>query len=68
MGKMFLLVGCAFVCVGALLLLFKNAPFLGKLPGDILIRRENFTFYFPLATSILLSLLLSLLFYFIGKK
>jgi hypothetical protein len=36
---------------------------LGRLPGDILIRRENFTFYFPLTTSLLVSLLLTLLFW-----
>ena len=39
----------------------------GKLPGDIVIRRENFTFYFPIATSILFSILLSLIFYLFSK-
>ncbi len=40
---------------------------LGRLPGDFLVRRDNFTFYFPLTTSILLSLLLSLLFWFFRR-
>ena len=40
---------------------------LGRLPGDIVIERENSTFYFPLATSIIVSILLSLVFYIIGR-
>jgi hypothetical protein len=40
---------------------------LGRLPGDIVVRRENFSFYFPLTTSIVISLLLSLLFWFLRK-
>lgn len=39
----------------------------GKLPGDIVIRKGNFTFYFPIATSIILSIILTLIFYFLGK-
>jgi hypothetical protein len=42
-------------------------PFFGKLPGDIIIRKKNFTFYFPIVTSILLSLLISLIIYFFRK-
>jgi len=67
-GKLFILIGLAFLGIGAIILLFKNIPFFGKLPGDILIQRKNFTFYFPLATSILLSIALSLLFYLFSKK
>jgi hypothetical protein len=43
-------------------------PFLGRLPGDIYIQRGNWTFYFPLATSILVSVFLSLLLYFFGRR
>jgi hypothetical protein len=53
--------------IGAVLYFFKGASFLGKLPGDILVQRKNFTFYFPLATSLLLSLLLTLFFYWFRK-
>jgi hypothetical protein len=54
-----------------LLLLFRNTgiPFLGKLPGDIIIQRKNFTFYFPVMTSMILSILLSIiLYFFFGRK
>ena len=44
-----------------------KAPFSGKLPGDIVIRKEHFTFYFPLATSIIMSIIISLIVYLIGK-
>ncbi|MFH1783124.1 MAG: DUF2905 domain-containing protein [Candidatus Omnitrophota bacterium] len=43
-------------------------PWLGRLPGDILIKKDNFTFYFPLTTSILISVILTLIFIFIGRK
>ncbi|MFA6025173.1 MAG: DUF2905 domain-containing protein [Ignavibacteriaceae bacterium] len=66
-GKMLILFGGIIVLVGIVLLSFGKIPFLGKLPGDIIIQRKNFTFYFPIATSLLLSLLLSLLFYLFKK-
>jgi hypothetical protein len=59
-GKLLILVGVALVLVGALWLLGERIG-LGRLPGDIVVRGERFTFYFPLATCVLLSLLLSLL-------
>ncbi|RJQ15011.1 MAG: DUF2905 domain-containing protein [Nitrospiraceae bacterium] len=67
-GKFLLVTGLIIAAIGAFLLLFRNIPFGGKLPGDIVIQRKNFTFYFPLATSILLSIILSLIFYFLGRK
>ncbi|MFA4922868.1 MAG: DUF2905 domain-containing protein [Ignavibacteriaceae bacterium] len=66
-GKMLLLFGGIIVLAGIILLWFGKIPFIGKLPGDIIIQRKNFTFYFPIATSLLLSLLLSLLFYLFKK-
>jgi hypothetical protein len=45
----------------------QKLPFAGRLPGDIVIKRENFTFYFPLATSIIVSILISLILYLINK-
>lgn len=47
--------------LGAIIWLGGKAPGIGKLPGDIIIKRGNFTFYFPLATSILLSVILSVI-------
>jgi hypothetical protein len=68
-GKFLLVAGIVIAITGALLLFFRNGiPFLGKLPGDIVIQKKNFTFYFPIATSILLSIILSLIFYFFGRK
>lgn len=60
LGRMLVVAGLVIAAVGALLLLSGKIPWLGRLPGDILVKREKFTFYFPLATSLLISLILSL--------
>ena len=57
MGKLLVVVGLVIAGIGLLIML--GVP-LGRLPGDIVVRRGNFTFYFPLATSIVLSMLLTL--------
>ena len=59
MGKVLVLIGLGIAAVGLLMLL--GIPF-GRLPGDVVVRRGNFSFYFPLATSIVLSILLTLIF------
>jgi hypothetical protein len=61
-GKWLVLMGLMLVLLGGLLWLAGRIPFLGRLPGDIRIERENFSCFVPLATSLLLSLLLTLLF------
>jgi hypothetical protein len=61
LGRVLLIVGGATVVLGLLLTLAGKLPFLGRLPGDIIIRRGNFTLYMPIITSILLSLLLTVL-------
>jgi hypothetical protein len=68
LGKLLLFFGLILVVVGLVLVLFgrMNIP-LGRLPGDIVYRGKNTTFYFPLATSILLSVVLSVVLYFIGR-
>jgi hypothetical protein len=58
-GKALLLIGLAIAAVGLVMML--GLP-IGRLPGDIVVRRDNFSFYFPLTTSIILSILLTLLF------
>ncbi|MFZ5907119.1 MAG: DUF2905 domain-containing protein [Nitrospirota bacterium] len=68
LGKMLILIGIVVVAAGGLLMLFGKISWLGRLPGDIIIQRKNFTFYFPLATSILLSVLISLIFWIFGKR
>ena len=74
-GKLLLTLGLSIAAVGALFLLISKWPsasnsvgWLGRLPGDILVKRENFTFYFPLATSILVSVIGSMLLYFFMKR
>lgn len=66
-GKILLLFGLIVAGVGLLLLLTDKVGWIGKLPGDITVRRGNFTFYFPLATCILASIVLSLLLWFFRK-
>lgn len=60
-GKTFMLIGFSIMIFGAILWLGGKVPGIGKLPGDIIIKRGNFTFYFPLATCILLSVILSVI-------
>ena len=62
LGKMLILLGVFIILIGVLLVIGEKIPWIGRLPGDILIRKKNFTFYFPLATSILISIILTLLF------
>jgi len=61
LGRMLLLFGVILVVIGGLMLLGGKIPGIGRLPGDIVIRKGNFTFYFPLVTSIILSIVLTLL-------
>lgn len=72
-GKLLIAVGAVIVCVGLLVLWGDRVPglgglfgWLGKLPGDFSVKRDQFYFYFPLATSVLLSVLLSLVFYLLS--
>ena len=58
-GKILVLFGAVMVVVGLLLMVFDKIPLLGKLPGDIYIKKENVELYFPIVTSIVLSLILS---------
>jgi hypothetical protein len=67
-GKLLLFLGLALAAIGLALVLLGRTNFpIGRLPGDIVYRGKNTTFYFPLATSILLSVVLSLIFYVIAR-
>ncbi len=60
--------GRILIALGVILIIFGLfVSFVGRLPGDIVVKKENFTFYFPIATSILLSIILSILFYLFSK-
>ena len=67
MGKILIIIGVILVLAGIVIQWGGRIPFLGKLPGDIAVERSNFKFYFPLATSILLSLVISLIIYLINR-
>lgn len=68
MGLYLIIAGIALLVLGLIIYFFDQIPFLGRLPGDFIIKKENFTFYFPLASSILLSIILSLIFYFFKNR
>lgn len=68
LGKALIICGIILIGAGLALTFFNKVPFIGKLPGDILIQKRNFTFYFPLATSILISLALSLIFWLWSRR
>ena len=68
MARTLIILGVVLALVGGLLLLVDKIPFLGRLPGDIVVRRGNWSFYFPLATSILISIVLTLLFSLFGRR
>ena len=61
LGRFLILTGLIIMAIGLFLLFADKIPWIGRLPGDILIKKGKWTFYFPLATSILLSILLTLL-------
>ena len=65
MGRILIILGVVLVAVGLLVNL--GVP-IGRLPGDFSVRRGNFSFYFPLTTSIIASILLTLLFVFLGRR
>ncbi len=70
LGKLLLGLAAILAVVGVLLILSEKVPGLriGRLPGDIVVEREKFRFYFPLATSILLSIVLTLVFWLLGRR
>ena len=63
LGRMLIILGIVIVAVGLLILLAHKIPHIGRLPGDIYVKKDSFTFYFPLTTCIIVSLLLTLVFW-----
>jgi hypothetical protein len=61
LGRTLMLLGGLLLLVGALLTFGSRIPWLGRLPGDIIVERKNYSFYFPLMTSVVVSVILSLL-------
>ena len=67
-GKWLVVAGAAAILLGLALQFFPRIPYIGRLPGDIVIKRGQFTFYFPLATCLLISVILALVARFFGHK
>lgn len=68
-SKYFIFIGAVFILIGAILFFMSKLEFgIGKLPGDILIQKGNTTFYFPLASSVLISIILTIVLNLIQKK
>lgn len=59
LGRTLIVVGAVILVVGLALVFAHRIPFLGRLPGDVVVQKKNFTLYFPIATGLLLSLLLT---------
>lgn len=67
-GKVFIVLGAVLILLGLVIHFFPRVPFLGRLPGDIHIQEENFSFYFPFTTCLLLSAIFSAIAWLIQKK
>ena len=68
LGRSLIFAGGGLIALGLVLLLAGKIPYLGHLPGDIQIRRGNFSFFFPLTSSLIISVALSLLFSFFKRR
>jgi len=67
MGKSLVIIGLIFIAIGIAIAFGPRIPFIGKLPGDIYIKKDSFTFYFPLASSILISVIITFIMYLFRK-
>jgi hypothetical protein len=68
LAKVLILAGVVLALLGGLLLFVGKVPFLGKLPGDIMIRRETWSLYVPLTTSLVISIVLTVLVAFFSRR
>jgi uncharacterized protein HemY len=66
-GKSLIFLGIVLVILGMIFVFGTKIPWLGQLPGDIYIQRERFTFYFPLMTCLIVSVIVSLVLYFLRR-
>jgi hypothetical protein len=68
LGRLLVVLGVLIALVGVALVLLGRFPWAGRLPGDIVVRRGNWTFYFPIVTSLLVSLILTLVLWLLGRR
>ncbi len=67
-GRYLIYIGLILTAIGIIFTVAPRIPFLGKLPGDIVYRKDNFVLYFPLVTSIIVSIVLSIIFYLLSRR
>ncbi len=67
-GKIIVFIGLLLVVIGFVFMLGNKLPFIGKLPGDLSFKRENYSFYFPVTTCIIISILLSFILWLFNKR
>jgi len=67
LGRVLILLGIVIILIGLGLLFAHKIPYIGRLPGDIYVKKDNFTFYFPLGTCIVISVVLSFIFWLFRK-
>jgi hypothetical protein len=68
LGRLLIVLGLVAVALGVVLVVFGRVPGLGRLPGDISVQRGSWSFYFPLGTSLVLSVVLTLVLWLIGRR
>lgn len=68
LGKMLILVGGVLVVLGLALVFAGKVPWLGRLPGDIMVERKSFGFYFPLTTCLIISIVLTVIFSLLARR
>ena len=67
LGKVLIIIGGIIIVIGLLMMFGNKIPYIGRLPGDVIIRKKNFTFYFPITTLIILNLILLLISWLMRK-
>jgi len=67
-GKTLILLGITLIIIGAIFVLGVRIPWIGRLPGDIYVQKKTFSFYFPAATCILISVIATFIFFLIGRR
>ncbi len=67
-GKLLFIVGIIIAVTGLVLIYGPKMPLIGRLPGDVFIKKGNFTFYFPVATSVIISIVVTLILYLISRR
>ena len=66
-GKALMILGFTLAVLGGVIMAAQKVPWIGKLPGDIFVKRAGFSFYFPVTTCIIVSVVLSLVFYLLSR-